>query len=157
MTIDIGATGTDKLLSSGYTAVVEQNPANASGTITLVRFKASGGADIENISFGIFYQTNGNTLKCRSASQVYAGPYEHGSTYEIDGLDLAVEEGDYIGCHFTAGTLGVSQSDPSGLWYYEGNKVSEGAEATYETSSFDSGVYGEGEGPQSAQPYSFIM
>ena len=104
----------------GYTYVLKGGPANASGEIATIEIYAVSGYDLEGCKVGIFYPTNGDTLKCRSA--VTIGEVTGGSK-QIIPLDpgLTVEIGDYIGFYWTPGRMERDSSGGGGVWYNSGN------------------------------------
>jgi len=117
MAVDIGEEAIDRgaALPAGFSAINENIAITESGTITLSDIYAV--AEITGLKVGIFYKTNGNTLKCRSV-QTIPGAIASGSKVS-KAVSLAVEIGDYIGCYFTGGEIEWSSSGYTGLWYIE--------------------------------------
>jgi hypothetical protein len=97
---------------------------------------------MENCVVGTFYVTDGNILKCRDSVSV--GNITGGQLTKIEGLSLAVEAGDFLGCYFTAGRIERSASGYDDLWYVSGEYIDPGDETTYSTYYGDAiSLYGE--------------
>ena len=131
MAIDIGteAINRDGVTPSGYTFIVVDNPANASGTIISVSLYAD--ASLSNVSVGIFYNIGGLNFKCRSTVAIGAvgtGLTEHE-------VSLAVETGDYIGIFYSGGALDRNDSGGGGAWYEQSNNCVVDNETLYALSS----------------------
>ncbi|MBA7532625.1 hypothetical protein ES705_24851 [subsurface metagenome] len=144
--IDIGAEPIDRSSSRpGYgTLINKENPANASGIITSVEIWAYSNLSVCKV--GIFYTTNGNTLKCRSAATI--GNVTAGSKQTFNGLSLSVQTGDYIGMYFSNGTIEHDISGYAGLWDALGDKCLVDDESDYAFYTGDAvSLYGTGEGP----------
>jgi hypothetical protein len=107
------------------------------------------------LKIGIFYQIDGDTLKCRDSESV-AGSGGSG-TYERE-VSLDVEEGDFIGYYFSGGWTYGSTWGGSGMWRKVADVCNPGDEATFESrSGWIARLDGTGESVAVAQPYSFIM
>lgn len=136
MAIDIGAGAISRDIAwtlAGYTLVDKNNPANASGTITSVEIWCT--YDLAGCIVGIFYTTNGNTLKCRSATTIGAVTGGSKQTFPLDPA-ISVEAGDYIGIYFTGGWLEQDTDIYAGLWHKYGQYIDPNDEAEY---TFDAG------------------
>ena len=120
MAIDVGteAINRPEYASSGYTFIVVENPANASGTITTVALYVLNA--IANCEVGIFYNVSGTIFTSRSnaalPSYIAAGYSEHE-------VSLAVETGDYIGIYFSGGDLDRHDAGGNGAWYVSGDNI----------------------------------
>lgn len=148
MLIDVGAGAIDRgdaWSISWITYICKDNPANASGTITSVEIWAN--TDLGSCKVGIFYKTNGDTLKCRSAATI--GDVTAGSkqTFPLDPA-LAVEAGDYIGIYALSGSLEADGSGFGGTWWLLYDHCIVDDEDTYDTYA-DTAVslYGTGAEP----------
>lgn len=142
--IDVGVAAIDRdyILTDGWTRIVIDNPANASGTLHTIKIWAN--SNISGLIVGTFYLTNENTLKCRDS--VFIGNVEAGAERTFPGLSIAVEAGDYIGCYFTAGYLERDTVGYAGLWSKDGEYIDPGDEATYGVLADDTmSLYGIGE------------
>jgi len=113
--IDIGAEAKDRATTSGpgVTRLNKANPANASGAITSVEIWAN--SNMTGCVVGIFYTTNGNTLKCRSVATI--GNVTAGSKQTFGGLSLSVQTGDYIGMYYLTGSIEYDYEGYPGYWY----------------------------------------
>jgi len=128
--IDIGSEATDRASSTSavYTSINKDNPANSDGLISSVEIWAN--TNLTGCKVGIFYKTNGNTLKCRSATTI--GAVTAGSKQTFSGLSLEVRAGDYIGLYAASGKLEFSTSGYQGNWYYSGDACVVGSEQSYD-------------------------
>ncbi len=143
--IDIGPSAIDRSSSRpGYKTVInKENPANASGIITAVEIWAW--MNLSGCKVGIFYITNGNTLKCRSATTL--GDVTAGSKQTFNGLSLSVQAGDYIGMSFLNGSIEHDPSYHAGLWDALGYKCVVDDESDYSFYTGDAvSLHGTGEG-----------
>ncbi|MBA7588436.1 hypothetical protein ES708_30494 [subsurface metagenome] len=115
MDIDIGCPAIDRSASitSGYTEVDKNNPANISGTVNKVEIFAVTGNDMANVEVGIFYEESANRLTTRDSA--FIGTVIGGSVQTFD-VNLTVVAGDYIGVYFTGGRLEYDPSGPVGDW-----------------------------------------
>ena len=115
--IDIGMPAIDRASSTGTNTYVDKlNPANGTGKITSVEIWAA--ADLINCEVATFFQpdpggfpNNFTTRDTQVIGTVTAGSKQ---TFPVD---LDVEEGDYIGIYFTAGTL-ERDLGSGGYWYH---------------------------------------
>lgn len=114
MAITIGAPAINRTFNYGaeQTWVNKEGAADGSGVIDTVKIWAQ--VDLANCYVGIFYTTNGNTLKCRSATLL--GAVTAGSEQTFGGLTLAVVAGDYIGTRFSAGNIDRINVGFAGVW-----------------------------------------
>jgi hypothetical protein len=109
--IDIGMPAIDRSASitSGYTEVDKNNPANISGTVNKVEIFAVTGNDMANVEVGIFYEESADHLTTRDSEfigTVVGGPVQ---TFDVD---LTVEAGDYIGVFWTGGRIEYDNTGP---------------------------------------------
>ncbi|MBA7622115.1 hypothetical protein ES703_29486 [subsurface metagenome] len=127
--IDVGADPIDRFSAGAYnnTHVEKSNPANASGILHSVKVFAF--ANLTGLRVGTFYTTNGNTLKCRDSAVI--GNVTAGSEQTFSELSIAVEEGDYIGCYFTGGSIERDFFGFVGSWSVPGEYIDPGDETTY--------------------------
>lgn len=95
-----------------YTLVNKTGAALYSGTVKKVRIWAN--TTLNNCEIAIFYVVSGNNLSTRSNQTI--GTVTAGAVREFD-VNLAVQEGDYIGMYYTAGEMDVNISGGDGLWY----------------------------------------
>ncbi|MBA7617107.1 hypothetical protein ES703_24418 [subsurface metagenome] len=125
--IDVGADPIDRtdLYGMGYTLIDTNNPANASGILHTVKVYALG--NIVGLRVGTFYATNGDVFKCRDSE--FIGDVAAGAERTFTGLSIAVEEGDYIGCYYTAGAIECDKVGFLGLWGRYGEFIDPGDEA----------------------------
>lgn len=143
MAIDIGAPAIARgfSLPPVQTRINKENPANASGTITSVEIWSK--TDLSGVKVGIFYTTNGDTLKCRSA--VTIGNVTSGSKQTFGGLSLAVMAGDYIGMYWSGGLGWYHTAGYTGIWSIAGDHCIVDDEADYALGSGDAfSLYGTG-------------
>ncbi|MBA7588473.1 hypothetical protein ES708_30531 [subsurface metagenome] len=143
--IDIGEGAINRAYSSGYggwTIVMAGNPANASGTIKTAEIWSN--TDLAGVRIGIFYTTNGNTLKCRSSAII--GAVTGGSKQTFPGLSLSVEVGDFIGIYYDTGNI-ERDTGAAGMWRVNAENIDPGDESVYEWLVGQTlSLYGIGEG-----------
>ncbi|MBA7584131.1 hypothetical protein ES708_26084 [subsurface metagenome] len=140
--IDIGCEVIDRAFywAFGWTIIMKGNPANASGTIDTVEIWAN--KELVGCKVGIFYTTDGGTLKCRSSATL--GTVVSGSKQTFNGLSLPVETRDYIGMYYSAGSMERSASG-GGYWRVAGDYCDVGDEIDYTyTADTDLSLYGTG-------------
>ena len=137
MTVDIGVEAINRSSLEGFGKTIINRGATASeaGNVTSIDIYVRLDKDITGLIVGIFYATNGNTLKCRSA-QAIAGTITGGSKVSKV-VSLSVEIGDYIGCYFTGGELERDRSGYAGYWTKTGEYIDVDDEATYSLLSGD--------------------
>lgn len=143
MTINMGIEAIDRpsTVPAGYTFIVVDNPANASGTITDVDVYVNN--NIGGLELGIFYNTSGLNFKCRSAVSIGASST---GFHRYSGLSLAVEPGDYIGCFYVSGAIDRHDAGGAGAWYEESDNCVVDNETLYQLSSGRMfSLYGTGE------------
>ena len=116
--IDIGQPAIDRDITVGiYTLVDKINPANASGTIISVEIWCA--TALENCEVATFYVVDGNNLSTRDTQAI--GAVTAGSKQTF-GVDLSVEEGDFIGMYYTAGVMEKS-TGANGYWFFAGDLI----------------------------------
>jgi len=142
--IDIGSNAIDRAevdASTHDTVINKDNPANANGFITSVEIWAH--ADLTNCKVGIFYLTDTNKLKCRSATTI--GSVIAGAKRIFSGLSLEVRVGDYLGIFWDYGSMERDTSGYLGNYSYPGDMCFVGSENSYD---FEAGptlsLYGSG-------------
>lgn len=135
MAIIIGEEDTDRASNEiyGYTYLALDNPCVGAGNITSVRVY-SATATIEGMRVGTFYNTSGTTYKCRATAAL-------GNTdarqYEWTGLSIAYQDGDLIGCYFTAGYIERDAVGFAGTLEYNGEAIDVDDEVEYTLNSGD--------------------
>ncbi|GAH38091.1 unnamed protein product [marine sediment metagenome] len=136
MEIDIGPEAIDRGFATGYggyTVIMAENPANATGIIDTVEIWCN--TDLTGVRVGTFYTTNGNTLKCRDSAVI--GNVTSGSMQTItedsgsNPLAIAVEVDDYIGMFYDTGNVERDASG-SGFWRVEAENIDPNDEAVYD-------------------------
>jgi len=123
--IDIGSEAIDRAgyYASGDTAIVLDNPATASGTITSVEIWAYLGWDLSGCKVGIFYKLDVRDFRCRSSATL--GNVISGSK-QVFPVSLAVESSDFIGMFFSGGYMESDYVSFDGLYYKTGDHCNTG-------------------------------
>ena len=129
MAVDIGQEAIDKATTfpEGYTVINKEAAASEAGNVTSIDIWAA--VDITGLKIGVFYATNGNTLKCRSAATI-SGTITAGSKVNKV-VSLSVEIGDYIGCYFTGGRIEGVNYGGVGRWTLSGDYCTVNSEEAY--------------------------
>jgi hypothetical protein len=119
-TIDVGDAASNRVTRAGYgyTRVSKGNPANAAGKITSVAMWAN--ENLSNCEVATFFVVSGNNLSTRDTTTI--GSVTAGSK-KVFSVDLNVEVGDYIGCHFTAGKIEYDTTGGAGMWSKSGDNI----------------------------------
>lgn len=127
--IDIGSPAISRFFSllAGFTDIVKDNPANASGTINTVEIYAD--VNMAGTRVGTFYTTDGNTLKCRDSAVI--GNVAAGAKRTFSGLSINVQTGDYIGTYYDTGRIHNSLAGFDGVWVQSGEHIDPGDETAY--------------------------
>ena len=101
--IDIGTPAIDRsgVSATGYTYIIQENPANSSGIITSIEMYAY--TDMVDVEIATFYNIEGNIFSTRDTENI--GTVVSGSKQTFDDLNLSVQEGDYIGFYTVLGSL----------------------------------------------------
>jgi len=145
--IDIGSAARDRVgsVSPGFTRIIIENPANDDGEIAIVELQAF--QKLYDCKVGTFYGTPPN-FTCRDYANL--GIVPAGSKQIFTGLEIDVQEGDYIGIYYSAGYLEAEfyydWPPLTGSYYKSGDQFEAGEQAYSVSMSFLS-VYGEGEAP----------
>ena len=143
--IDVGNEALDRedgFGVDGRTTVNKNNPANASGTITTVEMWVD--LALNNVQIATFFVVSGDNLSTRDY-YTHVGVIPIGYT-KIEGLDIAVEVGDYIGIEATHGTMSRG-NDLVGLWYANAYNIpGENKPYTF-FANWGISLYGTGETP----------
>lgn len=141
MAIDIGVEAIDRPDGASYntTWVNKGNPANDTGTIDSIEIYALN--NLVGCKVGIFYTTNGDTLKCRSATTI--GAVTAGSK-QTSAVSLTVVAGDYIGIYFTSGDIESTEATGNGKWYQTTDHCVVDDEISYTPTTGDISLYGTG-------------
>lgn len=117
--IDVGTAAIDRSLTAaaGYTIILRDNPATASGKITSVEIYPA--FNMTGIKVGTFYGS-GTSYQCRDFATI--GTAAGGSKKTTSGLSIDVMAGDYIGIFWSSGTLNKG-SGGTGRWYKLGDQT----------------------------------
>lgn len=101
--IDIGspATARPTNITSGYTYINKENPANDTGRINVIEIYCI--VALVNCEVATFYIVSGDYLSTRDTHTI--GAVTAGSKQTFSGLDIDVEIDDYIGIHYTGGNI----------------------------------------------------
>lgn len=119
MVIDIGAEAIDRASSLGvYTLICQDNPANATGTITSVEIWAN--TDLSNVEVATFQHVGKQYFTTRDSEVI--GSVTAGSKQTFP-VSLEVQEGDYIGIYYSAGAIELDTSGYTGIWYKAGDQI----------------------------------
>ncbi len=144
----------------GWTFIDKNNPANASGTLHTIKIYAefniralivgtfytinpllslpTGAAIPDSLRTphqGVIVRAKPPpepeppTHKCRDS--VFIGDVEAGAERTFTELSIDVQEGDYIGCFFIAGSIEADSEGFAGYWYAFGEHIDPGDEAEY--------------------------
>jgi len=144
MAIDIGSPAIDRdshINYPGYTFILKDNPASGPTTIKQLAIYPYGSSDITGVKVGIFYTTNGNTLKCRAVADI--GTVTGGAGRQVFDVSLAVQAGDYLGYHHDTQEVEMSASGFSGLWWTSTDTCVVDDETTYNSiGNYTISVYG---------------
>ena len=129
MTVDIGVEAINRSSLEGFGKTIINSGATASeaGNVTSIDIWAN--IDITGLKIGVFYATNGDTLKCRSAATI-SGTITAGSKVNKV-VSLSVEIGDYIGCYFTGGRIEGVNYGGVGRWTLSGDYCTVNSEEAY--------------------------
>jgi len=120
LSVDIGSPAIEGNFDDFETTNVNKdNPANASGRITSIEIWAA--TNITGLKVATFYVVSGNYLSARDVETIGAVTAGSIQTFEVN---LEVQEGDYLGCYFTGGTIACEEPDHSGYWYQAGDQTS---------------------------------
>jgi len=132
---DVGAAAIDRpsSIANGYTFIAQENPVDTAGTIISVEIYAN--TNLSGCKVGIFYKTNGNTLKCRSATTI--GSVTSGSKQTF-AVSLPAQVGDYIGIYYSGGFLEAYYgASGTGMWYEGSDNCVVDNETAYTSRSND--------------------
>lgn len=155
MEIDVGGGAIDRNTFTGArTSISKDNPANASGEITSVEIWCIGPAGITGCKVGIFYKTNGDTLKCRSACSIGAVA---GGSKQTSPVSLAVVTGDYIGMYWATGNMEVGAPSANGRWQHADDHCVVDDETEYTPLTSGLSIYGTGEAAAAGGSRGFII
>ena len=103
----------------GYTYIIGDNPANATGKITSVEIYAY--QDLVNCKVAIFQRISGNIFSTRD--YVNLGTVTAGAKRTI-AVSLNVVIGDYIGIYFSSGLIHCNElSEGAGFWDLNADKI----------------------------------
>lgn len=118
--IDVGSIAEDQTGSiSSYTLVDKANPANASGVIDQVEIWCN--EDMVNCEVATFFVVSGDNLSTRGTH--YIGAVTAGAKRTFSGLNITVEEGDYIGIYYTGGKAEIAEEGRVGIWYIASDQI----------------------------------
>jgi len=118
--IDIGSPADNRswTITSGYTLINKDNPANESGKITSVKIWAN--VSMTGCQVATFYVVSGDNLSTRDTH--YIGDVQLGFKRTFS-VDLNVNAGDYIGMYYAAGEVESDQTGYSGVWFTSGDLI----------------------------------
>ena len=135
MAVDIGKEATDRASyhAPAYTMINVAAAAQVAGTLTSIDIWAN--TNITGLKIGIFYSTNGDVFKCRSAQSI-DGTITAGSSVK-KATSLAVEIGDLLGCYTGAGNLELTTSGSDNIWRISSDQCTVDSEQTYSVRSGD--------------------
>ena len=124
--IDIGSGAINRGNTiGGYTLVMFENPANATGTLTSIEIWAA--TEMTNCQVATFFVVSGDNLSTRDS--VTLGTITAGSkqTITVDSgsnpISLDVQTGDYLGVYIPNGTIEYDDSLQAGMWYLSGDYI----------------------------------
>lgn len=126
MAIDVGSPAIDRAeyIGSGYTIVLKDNPANATGVIDHIEIYMDYG-DNKVIEVASFYVVSGNNLSTRDSSgalTVNPGLNTFNAPGDFTAFDI--NEGDYIGIQIPEGAyIDYYWTGGAGRWYYYGDAI----------------------------------
>ena len=117
---------------STSTVIIKTNPANATGKITSIEvYCYKNLVNFEVATFNNISGTNFTTIDYEYIGSVVAGAKR---TFTVD---IDVNEGNYLGYHFTGGSIDVDEEGGDGYWYFSStDKIP----CTNETFSIGSGI-----------------
>ncbi|MBA7584581.1 hypothetical protein ES695_04225 [Candidatus Atribacteria bacterium 1244-E10-H5-B2] len=120
VTIDIGGEAIERSSEAAVTntKIDKNNPANATGIITSVEIWAW--TSLDDFEVAIFYMTDTNVFSTRSNHFIGAVTGGSKQTFKVN---LAVQEGDYIGYYGSVGTIGRDKAGGLGYWYFTGDSI----------------------------------
>jgi len=125
MAIDVGAPATDRAsdLGTGYTWVLKDNPANASGIINTVEIWAE--TEMTGCKVATFYRPDpgGFPDNLTARDVVTLGNVTAGSKQTFSSLSLDVEADDYIGLVFSTGAIERDSAGGLGVWHLAGDQT----------------------------------
>jgi len=146
--IDIGLEAFDREngFSTNITMISRDNPANETGTITIVEIWADeemGGCEVAT-----FFSTNGVILTTRDSEVVDngngAGVVLAGSKQTFT-VDIDVQAGDMIGLYCSSGKISFDGSGSVGMYYQAGDKIPCETTVFIAEAGYRLSLYGEGE------------
>lgn len=123
--------------TNNYTYICQDNPANETGTLTTMEFWFN--ATAGGVQCGTFYGS-GTSYTSRDVETL--GTVSSGSKQTFSGLNCDVSSGDFLGIHFTSGTL--ERDDGTGNWYKAGNQFGAGAQTYSYLSGSTQCIYATG-------------
>ena len=124
MSIDVGLAAIVRNISAvaGYTHIVEDNPANESGTIKRIDIYAKW--QFTGLKIGIFYSTGADQFSTRSYITITTGVVTAG--FHSYPVNLSIQTGDRIGFFASSGASGTiyaGTSTTTGRWVVVGDNI----------------------------------
>ncbi|MBA7579053.1 hypothetical protein ES708_20919 [subsurface metagenome] len=122
--IDVGGEAIDRpdATTTNATYIFKTNPANASGVITSIEVWCN--VSFEGFKVATFYKTNGNVFSTRDTH--FIGTVVAGDKRIFSGLNININEGDYLGCYFTNypnGKHELNKTGGQGYWLLTGDYI----------------------------------
>jgi len=145
MAFDIGSAAIDRpaLYWGNYTIIVVDNPADFTGKISSVDLWFAAGWSGTGVKVGTFYGS-GTDYTCRDYASI--GNVTAGSKQTFSGLNIEVEDGDFIGVFWASGgAIEITGDSSPGIYRKVGDQLDAGLQ-TYAFYSCDTiSCFGEGE------------
>ncbi|GAI74628.1 unnamed protein product, partial [marine sediment metagenome] len=119
--IDIGTEALSRVTNTsfGYTYILKDNPANASGKITQIEVYIRP-SPTANFKVATFYNVTGTNFSTRDSH--FIGVLTSGY-HCFTGLDITVKEGDYLGFYMSGGGLSMDNEGGEAYWYLAGDNI----------------------------------
>lgn len=148
-TVDIGAPAIDRpdYLTTAYTFIAQDNPANENDQITSVEIWVK--SNLSNCEVATFYEVSGSPplVNFSTRDSETLGNVTSGSKQTFSGLDMTAVTGDLIGYYCSAGEIEATLSGGAGIFRKSGDYVpcsDETFDNEYAT-AYVMSLYGEGE------------
>lgn len=154
MTITIGSAAIDRPTGSpfGWTMILKDNPANASGTLHTVELWAS--ISLSGCKVGTFY---GSDFTYTNRDYATIGVVGSGLKRTFPGLSIDVQTGDLIGIYYASGNIERSDAGYLGYFWKWLDHFGAGAQVYDFTDNRTQSVYGEGEELALGRSFGFII
>jgi len=122
MAIDVGSACINRVsyYTPGYTDIVVENPANATGVIDHIDLWMDTGGSVEVASF----YGGGGTFSTRGYTGTLTAPFgDNNFNAPGDFTAFNINSGDYIGLNIISGAVEAATSGEQGVWDISGDKV----------------------------------